>query len=179
MNAFGRICRNIASLLAVTAFALIAVCWFTLARPANLGGPATYLVVRGTSMLPTYETGDLIILHPDPEYQIGSIIGYRVPRGQLGAGLLVIHRIIGGDATHGFIVKGDNNPAPDPWHPHPSDIAGSPRVVIPHVGQAIAAVRSPVMLAGMCAAIVVAIVLARAPAAERRRVGASRKRATT
>jgi signal peptidase len=173
------VCRGIASGVTLLAFGVVAVAWFTLARPANLGGPATYLVVRGTSMLPTYATGDLIILRSQPVYRVGEIIGYRVPKGQLGAGLLVIHRIIGGDPAQGFVVKGDNNPAPDPWRPRPSEIAGTPWVMVPGVGQAIAAFRSPALLAGLSAAIVVTIVLMRSPTSRRRQVGVRREPASS
>jgi signal peptidase I len=167
-----RTVRRVGSALALTCFVVIGIGWFTLLRPANLGGPATYLVIRGSSMLPRYVTGDLVILRQEPAYRTGEIVGYRVPQGQIGAGSLVIHRIAGGDPIHGFVVRGDNNPAPDPWRPHPSDIAGTAWVMIPRVGQAIAAVRSPILLAGMCAAIVVTVVLLRAPTAGRRRIGA-------
>ena len=94
-------------------------------------------------------------------------MGYAVPNGEIGAGLLVIHRIIGGDATHGFTVKGDNNRAPDPWRPRTQDIAGSAWVLIPRVGQAIVAIRSPITVAALAAAIVVAVVLFRIPARTR------------
>jgi len=179
VSGFRKVCRRIASFLALVAFGVLAVAWFTLARPANLGGPATYLVVRGTSMLPTYTTGDLVILQSEPDYRIGEIVGYRVPAGQIGAGLLVVHRIVGGNAAQGFTVKGDNNSAPDPWRPRPSDIAGTPWVMVPGVGQAIAAFRSPVLLAGLSAAVVVMIVLIRSPASGRRRVSARREPAST
>lgn len=92
---------------------LIAGSWFVALRPMSLGGPVDYLVIRGDSMLPTYETGDLVIVQSEPTYAVGEIVAYRVPAGELGAGRLVIHRLIGVESG-GFTVQGDNNPAPDP-----------------------------------------------------------------
>jgi signal peptidase I len=155
--------RRLISAVTLTGFLLLAAAWMVAFRPQALGGPARYLVIRGDSMVPTYATGDFVVLHTQPTYRIGDIVGYAVPKGEIGAGLLVIHRIIGGDATHGFTVKGDNNRAPDPWRPRPQDIAGSAWVLIPVVGRAIVAIRSPVTVAALAAAIVVALVLFRMP----------------
>jgi signal peptidase I len=66
--------------------ALVAV-WFVCFRPSALGGWVTYVVIRGDSMLPTYETGDLVVLTPQPTYRVGDVVGYRVPAGELGAAL--------------------------------------------------------------------------------------------
>jgi signal peptidase I len=156
--------RRLISAVTLILFLLVAAAWMVAFRPQALGGPARYLVIRGDSMVPTYATGDFIVLHTQPTYQIGDIVAYSVPKGEIGAGLLVIHRIIGGDPVHGFTVKGDNNPALDPWRPRPQDIAGSAWVLIPGVGQAIVAIRSPITVAALAAAIVVALVLFRMPA---------------
>jgi signal peptidase I len=161
--------RRLISAVTLTGFLLLAAAWMVAFRPQALGGPARYLVIRGDSMVPTYATGDFVVLHTQPTYRIGDIVGYAVPKGEIGAGLLVIHRIIGGDATHGFTVKGDNNRAPDPWRPRTQDIAGSAWVLIPRVGQAIVAIRSPITVAALAAAIVVAVVLFRIPARTRPR----------
>lgn len=163
--------RRLISGVTLVVFLLIAAAWMVALRPQALGGPARYLVIRGDSMVPTYVSGDFVVLHTQPTYHTGDIVAYAVPKGEIGAGLLVIHRIIGGNADHGFTVKGDNNPAPDPWRPRPQDIAGSAWVLIPGVGQAIVAIRSPITVAALAAAIVVAVVLFRMPARTRRRDG--------
>lgn len=156
--------RRLISSFTLAVFLLLAAAWMIALRPQALGGPARYLVIRGDSMVPTYVSGDFVVLHRQLTYRAGDIVAYSVPKGEIGAGLLVIHRIIGGDATHGFTVKGDNNPAPDPWRPRPQDIAGSAWVLVPGVGQVIVAIRSPVTFAALAAAIVVAVVLFRMPA---------------
>lgn len=152
-----RHCRRLLS-ISLTA-ALVAV-WFVGFRPSALGGWVTYVVVRGDSMLPTYETGDLVVLTPQPTYRIGDVVGYRVPAGELGAGLLVVHRIVD-EAGDRFILRGDNNPAPDPWQPTAQDIAGSALVAAPGLGRTLAWIRQPAVLGAAAAAIVVWLVILR------------------
>jgi len=171
--------RRLMSGVTLVVFLLIAAAWMVAFRPQALGGPARYLVIRGDSMVPTYVSGDFVVLHTQSTYHAGEIVAYAVPKGEVGAGLLVIHRIIGGDAARGFTVKGDNNPAPDPWRPRQADVVGSAWVVIPGVGQAIVAIRSPLMMAGLAAAIVVAVVLFRMPARTTRRDGTRGEVVTT
>ena len=128
--------------------------WITLAPPV-VGGPASYVVIRGDSMLPTYQTGDLVIVHASGAYRVGDVVAYHVPEGELGAGLLVIHRIVGGDGTTGYVMQGDNNPAPDPWQPRSSDIAGSAWVTVPSLGRVIAFLHQPAAAGALAAALVV------------------------
>jgi signal peptidase len=142
--------------------------WALTLRPQMLGGPATYLVVRGMSMLPAYDTGDFVILHEEPTYAVGEIVGYRVPDGEIGAGRIVLHRIID-TSPRGFVLQGDNNDAPDPWTPTPSDVAGRLWIVLPAVGRLIAWVHEPATLASLLTAAVVMFVAGRpsSPAALR------------
>lgn len=141
--------------------AAIVTFWILVLRPQTLGGPAAYLVVRGDSMLPTYETGDLLVLRHADSYAVGDVIGYKVPAGELGEGHLVVHRIVGGDAESGWVMEGDNNPAPDPWTPRDGDIVGRPWLAVPQAGRAVAWLHQPVILAGLAASIVVALVISR------------------
>ena len=62
------------------------------------------------------------------------------------AGAQVIHRIIGGDAKHGFIVQGDNRTAPDVWRPKPGDIVGAKALRIPDAIIVLQFLRSPIFL---------------------------------
>ena len=103
--------------LALTVAAV--VFWALFLRPQSLGGPAAYVLVSGKSMLPRYHTGDLVLVEQQSRYHVGEVIAYHVPKGDPMAGAQVIHRIIGGDAQHGFVVQGDNRTAPDVWRPKP------------------------------------------------------------
>ena len=57
---------------------LLAAGWVLLA-PVQLGGQATYLTTDGTSMLPAYHTGDLVVLRRAAEYQVGDVVAYLDP----------------------------------------------------------------------------------------------------
>src|SRR5690606_18206258 len=87
--------------LALLVFTVLVGVWAVLFRPGSLGGPATYIVVSGTSMEPLMHTGDFVILQERPHYDVGDVVAYPVRDGT-GAGALVIHRIIGGSADAGF-----------------------------------------------------------------------------
>jgi signal peptidase len=141
---------------------LLVLGWVVLFRPQLLGGPATYLVVRGMSMLPAYETGDLVILQQQPTYAVGEVIGYRVPAGEIGAGRLVLHRIIG-TSPGGFLVQGDNNEAIDPWTPTAGDVAGTLWIAIPVVGRVLAWLHEPAVIGALATAFVVAATVTHEP----------------
>ena len=153
--------KHAVRLLAVGTCLGLFIAWAMLLRPPVLGGPATYLIVRGDSMLPTYQTGDLLILHARVSYSVGDAVAYRVPSGELGAGRLVVHRIVGGDGATGYVLQGDNNPAPDPWSPMATDVVGSPWLAVPGVGRAVAVIRQPAVAGGLAAALLVALLVSR------------------
>ena len=153
--------RRIRRLFGLGLLAAAVAVWVVALRPQALGGPALYIVVRGSSMLPTYETGDLVVLQSASSYTVGDIVAYRVPEAEIGGGHIIIHRISGGEGDAGFAVKGDNNPAVDPWAPRTSDIAGKAWWVIPGLGRVIAFIHQPVIAGALAAALMVAFILAR------------------
>jgi signal peptidase len=140
---------------------LVCLFWAQYLRPQSLGGRASYVLVSGKSMLPRYHTGDLVLVERQSSYHVGQLISYRVPKGDPMAGAEVIHRIIGGDAQHGFIVKGDNRTAPDVWHPKPRDIVGAKALRIPNAVLVLQFLRSPFFLALLAACFVFVQVLVR------------------
>jgi signal peptidase len=142
-----------------TTAAVLAI-WMVVLRPQSLGGPALYIVIRGTSMLPTYENGDLVVMQAASTYGVGDAIAYRVPSGEIGEGHVIVHRITGGDGAAGFLVQGDNNDAVDPWLPRASDVAGKAWLVVPGVGRAIAIIHQPVTAGGFAAGVIVFLILA-------------------
>lgn len=152
----------------------LSAAWALTLRPQNLGGPAGYVMVRGVSMQPTLEAGDLVIARPAAVYRKGDIIVYRIPEGDVGAGMIVVHRIIAGSPRRGFVVKGDNNPAPDAWRPKPDDIVGRTWLHLPHLAQLLAFLRAPIPLASLGAGIAVAIIAVPSKRAPARRTRGAR-----
>jgi signal peptidase I len=148
--------RSSLAWLALTAFLLT---WFVLFRPQSLGGRVDYVMVAGTSMLPTNRDGDLAVVRKQPSYRRGDIIAYRVPAGRLAAGQKVIHRIVGGSTTTGYLLQGDNKQTPDEWRPKPSDVIGKEWFAIPRAGKLLWLLRSPLLLASLAAGLVLAFLL--------------------
>ena len=141
---------------------LLAAGWVLLA-PVQLGGQATYLTTDGTSMLPAYHTGDLVVLRRAAEYQVGDVVAYLDPH--IGR---VFHRII---AQHGdrFLMKGDNNTFVDAYHPTSADVLGRVWVHVPALGSALMTARQPPVAAGLVdGASMLALVTAVPPRKRRR-----------
>ena len=153
-----------------TALALIAAGLFVI-WPQSLGGSVAYVKVDGHSMDPTYHTGDLAVVRRQSSYRVGDAVAYRIPRGDFGAGSLVIHRLIGGDGEKGYITQGDNRSIVDPWHPRTADIVGRVRMNVPGAGSRVAELSKPIYLGGLVAALTVAVMLvpSREPAKARPR----------
>jgi signal peptidase I len=154
-TAFERTNKSAGIALAV----LVCLFWAQYLRPQAFGGRAAYVLVSGKSMLPRYHTGDLVLVEKQPSYHVGQLIAYRVPKGDAMAGSQVIHRIVGGDARHGFVVQGDNRSAPDVWHPKPGDIVGAKALRIPNAVFILQFLRSPLFLALLAACFVFVRVL--------------------
>lgn len=161
--------RNANRAASIAAVALALLFWAFYLCPQSFGGRAGYVLVSGHSMLPRYHTGDLVLVEREASYHVGEVIAYRVPKGDPMAGAQVIHRIVGGDARHGFVVQGDNRTAPDVWRPKPADIVGTKALRIPDAVLVLQFLRSPVLLGLLAACFVFVRVLGREetpPAAE-------------
>src|SRR5438105_9036908 len=166
--------QRVANLALTLAPLALAAGWAVTLRPQGIGGPAAYVMVRGTSMEPKYHSGDLVIVHRQPTYSLGDVIAYRIPQGDLGAGMVVIHRIVGGSASKGFVTQGINNPKPDDWHPKPSDVEGKAWLLVARGGQILLFLRSPATLASLAASIAVVMIVD--PGGKRRRPDRRRTR---
>jgi len=126
--------------LSIAAQMAVVVVWFLLLRPKALGGPASYIIVRGTSMEPTLHAGDLAVLLVGTNFSPGDVVAYQVEGG------MVIHRVIGGSEGHGYITQGDNTPSPDGWRPASSSILGRMWLMIPGGGRFLSLLRTPYIL---------------------------------
>lgn len=151
MRRRGRLLSRISTVLLVLAGAT----WLLFLRPEPLGGSTTYVIVSGVSMEPTLENGDFVIARRQTDYEIGDIVVYAVPKGDVGAGSRIIHRIIDEDADR-FVIQGDNPDikVPDIWRPTAPEIEGKLWVAIPAVGRYLPLLRSPLILALLAGAFV-------------------------
>jgi len=103
----------------------------------SFSGTVKARVVLTGSMTPTINPGDIIITTPPSNLapKVGDVVAYVGRRFDGTAVGIFSHRIIGGDANAGFIVKGDNNPNPDTQQPKIPDITGVVVFVIPIIGR--------------------------------------------
>jgi signal peptidase len=147
--------------LSIAAVIAAVLFWAFFLRPQSLGGPAGYVLVSGHSMLPRYHTGDMVLVEKHSSYHVGEVIAYHVPKGDPMAGAQVIHRIIGGNAKTGWLVKGDNRTAPDVWRPKNGDIVGSKVLRIPNAIIVLQFLRTPFLMALLAASFVFVHVLTR------------------
>ena len=93
-------------------------------------------VVLTGSMQPTINPGDIVITAPITrvEPKVDDVAAYQARRFDGAPVGVFTHRIIDGDGTSGWILKGDNNPSPDIQQPKNKDILGVVIFVIPWLG---------------------------------------------
>jgi signal peptidase I len=103
--------------------------------PANLGGSTTYMITHGTSMEPSFHTGDVAVIKPVNSYEVGDVVAYRSHELHT----LVMHRIVKIDGAH-YVFKGDHNSWKDPEHPTRADLVGKLWLHVPQGGEVLGAV---------------------------------------
>jgi signal peptidase I len=146
-------------------FALVLVAVWVVAGPTFLGGPASYVIVDGRSMEPTYHNGDLVIARQQDSYDVGDIIVYDAP---IDSQFNVIHRIT--EPTEGgFITQGDNRNEADGWIAPNDTIYGSSWLLIPNGGRFVIFLRQPSVIAGLVMGLVTFEFLKQAERKQRRR----------
>ena len=131
---------------------LLLTCWWSY-RPTWLGGSSSFLVVSGHSMDGTYAEGDFVVAKARGAYATGDVVGFQVPDGEPGAGMLVVHRIVAHSTDGGLITQGDANAEPDPWRLSPADVRGEVALRVPAAGTALGMVKSPLALAAIAGAL--------------------------
>ena len=72
-------------------------------KVAYLFNYATF-AVKGDSMRPTIESGDLLIIHKEKDYKVGDIITFANDKKEI-----VTHRIMEITPEKEYLTKGDNN----------------------------------------------------------------------
>jgi signal peptidase I len=103
----------------------------------SFAGVVKARIVLTQSMQPTINAGDVVLsINPDrmpPE--IGDVVTYTARRFDGSSVASFTHRIISGNNENGFVMKGDNNPAPDTQKPKLSDITGVVFFTVPLIGK--------------------------------------------
>jgi signal peptidase I len=126
----------------LTVLTLVLVTLAVFLAGAIATGRAALVATHGISMNPVYYQGDLVVVAKADTYHVGQIVAYRVPAKHM----VVLHRIIGGDAN-GFVIKGDNNESVDPLHPTAHQVIGRAVLHLPHGGLWLSRLTSPVAVA--------------------------------
>ena len=110
---------------------LPAILWFQL--------PNHFAVVMSGSMEPAYSAGDLVVLRPVKDIQVGDIVAFETPRGTPGFPPRLIHRVQEYDqAGARMTTKGDANPDSDPFQVGVESLLGEATgFKVPYGGHAI------------------------------------------
>ncbi len=129
---------NMATRIKLGPVALLLVGMGYLGLVLFLGTSTPFLLVRGTSMEPTYHAGDLLLSKspPEAEIKVGDVIAFNVPADapeNLNFPPVVVHRVIGMEGREGqlvFITQGDNAVV-DPFQVPPDLVRG---VILKNLG---------------------------------------------
>lgn len=110
--------------------------------------PMFLSVIRSNSMYPVFERGDIVMINKvgdQADLKEGDIVVFTTPEGNLSTKGHIIHRIMEGDHTTGFITQGDANsytdqlgegspPIQPEWVTSRALTIGDKPIVIPFVG---------------------------------------------
>jgi signal peptidase len=129
----------------------LSLAWFL--WPVRWGGTFAEVVVSGHSMEPVFHTGDLVVTKKSDHYRIGQKVVYTIPKHEPGAGVHVVHRIIGVRPDGSFVMQGDNRITPDDWRPTSHDVVGRVVAVVPQAGRALLWLAQPLVLAALAGLI--------------------------
>lgn len=119
--------------LTTWAIVLLSVAAVILLWPARFGGATTWIVVTGTSMEPTYQAGDIVMVRATTAPDVGDVAVFAVPDG-VGAGSLVIHRVVAERPDGSYVMQGDNRDTVDEWRVDRGDVVGRPLLRLPGLG---------------------------------------------
>lgn len=122
--------------------------------PRELGGPASYVVVRGDSMEPTYSDGDLVVARGKARYEVGDVVTYQP---EVEYDFPVIHRVVAVDGDE-LVTRGDNRDEDDAWGVAAEDVVGSTLFRVPRGGVVLAYLFQPATLFALV--VFVAVLLA-------------------
>lgn len=138
---------------------------FLVIGPSQIGGPATYVVVAGTSMEPLLHKGDLAIVRKRETYVVGDAVLYESKSLRRS----VLHRIAARDGQR-LVMRGDNNDFDDGERPLTSQVRGELWFHVPKLGAFLAWFQQP-LHAALFLGVLVLLALGGGSQASRRRAG--------
>ena len=112
-------------ILAASVWLILSKFWLKQEIPSVFGYSPVY--VLSGSMEPAFSAGDMILIHPQSQYEPGDVVTFH------SDGELVTHRIVG-ESTEGFMVKGDANNVRDEELVRAQEIVGKQVLVLPRLG---------------------------------------------
>jgi signal peptidase I len=124
--------------------------WLLFLRPPFLGGTTSYVIVSGSSMEPTLGDDDLVLVRERGSYAVGDVVAFELD--DVGPEGAVIHRIVGGNETDGFVTRGDNRDADDEWVVPAEDILGRRIARVPKIGAVLHWLAQPLVIGLMVGA---------------------------
>ncbi|QJY46346.1 signal peptidase I [Pseudonocardia broussonetiae] len=138
--------RAWSALLALFVVAAVALALAVAAVPAVAG--ASTLTVLSGSMEPTLPVGSVVVVRPRPagEVGVGDVVTFLARDPGSAETRVVTHRVVEVLDGPAFRTRGDANPDPDPGVVAAADLRGVEWYVVPWVGGAMAALRTPVGL---------------------------------
>ena len=153
--------------LGVTGLLLVLAVLATLS--ARSGGPVSWHITTGGSMLPGITPGTLVVVHRQGEYVPGDVVAYRSAMLQQ----TVLHRVVEVQDER-LVLQGDNNDFLDPERPRHDEALGARVFQVEGLGLPLRWLRQPAVLAG-AAALVVCLLLASGRRRRRSRAAARRR----
>ena len=129
--------RQRGAIAGATGLVAVVALWLAIG-PTQLGGPASFATIVGSSMEPGLQRGDLAVVRTQESYGVGDAVLYDDP--ELGA--KVLHRIVRVEAGR-YVLKGDSNEYLDEARPEEAQIVGKLWTSVPRAGLVAAWVHEP------------------------------------
>lgn len=117
----------------VITFILLVVAGIMFISKINIPGALQTFLVQSGSMSPTIKTGDLIMVKPEGNYNIGDIVTFNNSKNQK-----VTHRIVNIKSENNIekiFTKGDANKVWDDGYVFQNQIIGKVNYQIPYLGK--------------------------------------------
>ena len=114
---------------------------------AAWSGAVALVITTGSSMDPTYASGDLVLVRSVDRYEVGDVVAYH----NHDLGQVVLHRIVQIDDGE-LVTKGDDNTWVDSYRPTPAEVRGRQWLHVPGLGRHLQLLFDPTVVAAVVGA---------------------------